>query len=58
VKVGNLVRHKGAYDVPPWIGIVIGFDPDGDPIVRTTRGNSGVICPQWMHNVEVISESR
>ena len=53
MKVGNLVRYKGAdrLCVTPWFGIIIGFDAEGDPVVRS---NSGVISPQWTHNVEVI----
>lgn len=51
MKVGNLVRYKGDDALTPWIGIVIGFDEVGDPVVRS---NSGVISPQWTHNVEVI----
>jgi len=51
MKVGSLVRYKGEDAVIPWLGIVIGFDQDGDQVVRS---NSGVISPQWTHNVEVI----
>ena len=49
MKVGNLVKWQvtGGEEY----GIVIGWDDEGDPIVRS---NNGVFCAHWSHSLEVI----
>jgi len=55
VKVGNLVRWKGLKS-RTFLGIIVGFDDEGDPIVRTCcTGNE---MPHWRASLEVLNESR
>jgi len=56
VKVGDLVRLLRE---PETLGIVIGFDEDGDPVVRYI-GHMRVHFPEaeYAHAVEVLSECR
>jgi len=56
MKVGDLVKYESLNQSRPYIGIVVGFDKDRDPIIRDIR--SGVTAANWRNRVEVISESR
>jgi len=56
MKVGDLVKYGSLEQSRPYIGIVVGFDKDRDPIIRDIR--SGEHTPHWRNRVEVISESR
>ena len=53
MKVGDLVKFKGLRNTP-LLGIIVDFDKDGDPIVRSCK--SKVCTPHWRNQIEVISE--
>jgi len=53
VKVGDLVRFKGLRN-KPLLGIIVGFDEEGDPIVRSCKNRT--TTPHWRNQIEVISE--
>jgi hypothetical protein len=55
VKVGDLVRYLGKEVPVQWLGIIIGFDEEGDPIVRSSLG---LTYPRLPENIEVVSEGR
>ena len=56
MKVGDLVR---LLQEPETLGIVVGFDGDGDPVVRYI-GRLRDLYPEavYAHAVEVLSECR
>ena len=55
MKVGDLIEYCGdAPDALDIIGVVVGFDNDGDPRVW----QDGDIAPNYMDDVKVIDESR
>jgi hypothetical protein len=55
VKVGDLVKWEGL-NYRTFLGIIVGFDEESDPIVRTCcTGNK---MSHWRRSLEVISESR
>ena len=62
MKVGDLVtgKEEGAYDGS--IGIVFGFDKDGDPIVSwcNDKGSNETSpgCGEYREDLEILSESR
>ena len=55
MKVGDLVKWTdlGGEDL---IGIIVGFDDENDPIVKSC--GSSIKCAHWRHSLEVVSESR
>ena len=53
MKVGDLVKFKGLRNTP-LLGIIVGFDKDGDPIVSSCKNRT--TTPHWQHQIEVISE--
>jgi hypothetical protein len=53
MKVGDLVKFRGLRN-NPLLGIIVGFDDENDPIVRSC--NSKMCTPHWRNQVEVISE--
>ena len=53
MKVGDLVKFRGLRN-NPLLGVIVGFDKDNDPIVRSC--NSRVSTPHWRNQIEVISE--
>ena len=54
MKVGDLVKFKGLRNYP-LLGIIVGFDNDGDPIVTSCK--SRTTTPHWQNQIEVISEA-
>ena len=62
MKVGDLVHYPDAPirswedEEPMRNGIVVGFDPEDDPIVFFFCKNES--APYYAHDIEVISESR
>ena len=55
MKGGDLIEYCGdAPDALDIIGVVVGFDNDGDPRVW----QDGEIAPYFMDDVKVIDESR
>ena len=54
MKVGDLVKFKGLRNYP-LLGIIVGFDKDGDPIVTSCK--SKVCTSHWRNQIEVISEA-
>lgn len=54
MKVGDLVKFKGLRN-NPLLGIIVGFDKDNDPIVRSCK--SKVTTAHWRNQVEVLSET-
>ena len=55
MKVGDLVRFTGLNN-DTLFGIIVGFDKDNDPIVKSCK--SRIAHPHWRSSVEVISEGR
>ncbi len=55
MKVGDLVRWDDLNGVK-LIGMIVGFDSDNDPKVKSCRSN--ITIAHWRRNLEVISESR
>ena len=55
MKVGDLVKWDDLNGVT-LVGVVVGFDNDNDPKVRSCR--SGITIAHWRRTVKVISESR
>ena len=53
MKVGDLVRYLGKEVPVQWLGIIVGFDEVGDPIVKTCC--SGIKCAHWRDSLEVLS---
>jgi hypothetical protein len=53
VKVGDLVKFKGLRN-SALLGIIVGFDKDNDPIVKSCK--SKMCTPHWRNQVEVINE--
>jgi len=55
MNIGDLVRILRAGT----LGVVVGFDEDGDPIVHTFGWwGYGTGDPEFRHAVEVVSENR
>ena len=55
MKVGDLVRWKGL-NFRTFLGIIVDFDDENDPIVRTCcTGNK---MSHWRDKLEVLNESR
>ncbi len=54
MKVGDLVRYMGKEAASQWLGIVVGFDYENYPIVRSSYG---LTYPRNPENIEVVSES-
>ena len=55
MNIGDLVRILRAGT----LGVVVGFDGDGDPIIRTFGWWPHDSCdPEFRHAVEVVSENR
>ena len=54
MKVGDLVKFEGLRNTP-LLGIIVGFDKDGDPIVRSYK--SKVTTAHWQNQIKVISEA-
>ena len=55
MKVGDLVRYLGKEVPVQWLGIIVGFDEEYYPIVRSSLG---LAYPRLPENIEVINESR
>ena len=55
LKVGNLVRWEGL-NFRTFLGIIVGFDDENDPIVKTCC--SGITIAHWRKSLEVLNESR
>jgi hypothetical protein len=55
MKVGDLIARKEYMDDEHVCGIIMQFDPDGDPIIYW---NGGDIEEEYTRRVEVINESR
>ena len=60
LKVGDLVKARNTSPGVnrknyPLLGIIIGFDKDGDPIVTSCK--SRTTTPHWQNQIEVISEA-
>ena len=53
MKVGDLVKWK-ALAGEPLLGIIVGFDKDNDPIVKSCK--SRIEHPHWRSSLEVLSE--
>ncbi len=51
MKVGNLVRWE-ALNGNLLIGIIIGFDKENDPIVKSC--NSGITIAHWRDSLEIL----
>ena len=54
MKVGDLIQFKGLRN-SPLLGVIVGFDKDNDPIIRSCKG--GTTTPHWRNQVEVLNES-
>ena len=54
MKVGDLVRYIGKEVPVQWLGIIVGFDYENYPIVRSSYG---LTYPRIPENIEVVSES-
>ena len=54
MKVGSLVKWQEASGEE--YGIVVGWDDEGDPIVRSC--GSSIKCAHWRSSLEVVSEGR
>lgn len=52
MKVGNLVRWEGL-NSRIFIGIIVGFDDENDPIVKSC--GSGITIAHWRKSLEVLS---
>ena len=52
MKVGNLVRWK-ALNGNPMLGIIVGFDKEDDPVVKTCC--SGITIAHWRKSLKVLS---
>ena len=56
MKVGDLVREvKRKYLTTPRVGIVLGFDSAGDPIIRD---NNGLLEAWWAHKTVVVAKRK
>ena len=55
MKVGDLVKWKSLIG-EPLLGIIVGFDKDNDPIVRSCK--SRIEHPHWRSSLELINETR
>jgi len=53
MKVGDLVRFTGLNN-DTLLGIIVGFDKDNDPIVKSCK--SRIEHPHWRSSLEVLSE--
>jgi hypothetical protein len=57
MKVGDLVKYDGSRP-GPCLGLVMGFDKDGDPIVEFFDQQDMVSAAYYKSDIEVINESR
>ena len=55
MKVGDLVKWT-ALRGEDLVGIIVGFDDENDPIVKSC--GSSIKCAHWRSSWEVVSESR
>ena len=55
MKVGDLVKWT-ALRGEDFLGIIVGFDDENDPIVKSC--GSGITIAHWRDKLEVLSESR
>ena len=54
MKVGDLVKWT-ALRGEDLVGIIVGFDDENDPIVKSC--GSSIKCAHWRSSLEVVSES-